>query len=104
MLRQAYGDEAVGRRQCFEWHRRFQSGRSSLEDDERSGSPSTSIIPENIDKIRHLIDEDRRRSIDDFANMVGVSYGSAQAILILELNMRRTAAKSIPRLLTLEQH
>jgi hypothetical protein len=37
MLRQAYGDEAMSRTQCFEWHRRFKVGRTSLEDDERQG-------------------------------------------------------------------
>ena len=103
LLREAYGPEAVGRTQCFEWHRRFQSGRSSLEDDERSGRPSTSITQENVLRIRELVHEDRRRSIDDFANIVGVSYGSAQAILTSELNMRRVAAKFVPRLLTPEQ-
>jgi hypothetical protein len=33
MLRQDYGDEAMSRTQCFEWHRRFSGGRTSLEDD-----------------------------------------------------------------------
>ena len=103
MLRQAYGHEAVGRTQCFEWHRRFESGRSSLEDDEQSGRPPTSITPENVNKIRQLVREDQQRSIEDFANIVGVSYGSVQAILTSELNMRRIAAKFVPRLLTQEQ-
>jgi hypothetical protein len=96
MLRQTYGDEAMSRTQCFEWHRRFKGGRMSLEDDERSGRPSTSITPENVERIRELEDADRRRLINDIAVIVGVSYGSVQTILTSELNMRRVAAKFVP--------
>ena len=76
MLRRAYGCEAVGRTQYFEWHRRVQSGRSSFEDDERSERPSTSITPKDVGltKIRQLVHEDRRRSMEDFTNMIGVSF------------------------------
>jgi hypothetical protein len=100
MLRQAYGDEAMSRTQCFKWHRRFKGGRTSLEDDERSGRPSTSIIPENVERIRELVHADSRRTINDIADIVGVSYGSVQTILTSELNMRHVAANFVPRLLT----
>lgn len=103
LLREAYGAEAMGRTQCFEWHKRFQKGRSSLEDEERSGRPSSSITEENVEVIRELIHEDRRRSIEDISRIVGVSYGSVQAVLTSELNMRRITAKFVPRLLTSEQ-
>jgi hypothetical protein len=33
MLWKAYGDETMSHTQCFEWHRRFKAGRTSLEDD-----------------------------------------------------------------------
>jgi len=42
MIRRAYGDEAVSCARCFKWHACFKKGRTSLEDDERSGHPSTS--------------------------------------------------------------
>jgi hypothetical protein len=32
----------------FEWHSRFKAGRVSVEDDERSGQPSTSKMTENV--------------------------------------------------------
>jgi hypothetical protein len=46
---------------------------------------------------------DCRRTINDIADIVGVSYGSVQTILMLELNMRHVAAKFVPQLLTPEQ-
>ena len=36
MIRRAYGNEAMSRARCFEWHARFKRSRTSLEDDERS--------------------------------------------------------------------
>jgi hypothetical protein len=35
----------------FEWHSRFKTGQVSVEDDERSGQPSTSKTTENVEKI-----------------------------------------------------
>jgi len=103
MIRRAYGNEAMSLARCFEWHARFKKGRTSLEDDERSGRTSTSSNPKNVEKIRRLVHEDRRRTIKDIAAIPNVSYGTMQTILTCGLNMRSVAAKFVPRLLTPEQ-
>ena len=90
MLR-AYGNEAMCRATCFEWHARFKRGRKSLEDEERSGRPSTSSTPKNVETIRWLVHEDRRRTIKEIAAIVNVSYGTVQTILTCDLNMHRVA-------------
>jgi len=41
--------------------------------------------------------------IHDVWNIVGLSYGTCQRTLSDELNMRRTAAKFVPRLLSRDQ-
>jgi hypothetical protein len=64
MLRRAYGNEAMCRAMCFEWHARFKRGRTSLEGDESPGRPSTSSTPKNVETIRWLVHEDRRRTIN----------------------------------------
>ena len=88
----------------FEWDECFKSGRTSLDDDTRSGRPSTSSTPDNIETIRQLVHEDRRRSIRDIAaGIVGVSYGTVQAILTSDLNMHHIAAKLVPRHLAFDQ-
>jgi hypothetical protein len=93
----------MSRTQCFEWHRRFKGGRTSLEDDEQSGRPSASITPKNVERIREPVHADRGRTINDTADIAGVSYGSVQTILMSEFNMRCVAAKFVPWLLTPEQ-
>ncbi|PNF42588.1 hypothetical protein B7P43_G03094, partial [Cryptotermes secundus] len=71
--------------------------------DDRSGRQSTGKTSENIAKVRDLILQDRRLTIQDLCNTLGLSYGTCQRILSEELNMRRIAAKFVPRLLQNEQ-
>jgi hypothetical protein len=59
LLRDTYGDEALPRARVFEWHRRFVSGRVSVEDDTRSGRPSSSRNEVKVVRIRDMVREDR---------------------------------------------
>eukprot|EP00106_Octopus_bimaculoides_P011361 XP_014778803.1 PREDICTED: putative uncharacterized protein FLJ37770 [Octopus bimaculoides] len=93
MLRQAYSDEEMGRTQCFERHWCLEGGRTSLEDDERSGRPAARVTPSNVEKIHG----DRRRTINDNADVVCLSYLSVQVILTSESNIRSVSTKFVPR-------
>ena len=103
MIRCAYGNEAMSHVRCFEWHARFKRGRTSLEDDERSGRASKSSTPKNVETIWRLMHEDRWRTIKNIAVIVSVSYRTVQTIRTYDLNMHRVAAKFVPRLLISEQ-
>jgi len=37
MLQQAFGDKCMSRTQCFEWYSHFKTGRTSIDEDPRSG-------------------------------------------------------------------
>jgi hypothetical protein len=52
MIRRAYENLAMCRATCFEWFARFKRCRTSLEDDDRSGRPSTNSTPKNVETIR----------------------------------------------------
>ncbi|XP_051809812.1 uncharacterized protein LOC127535540 [Acanthochromis polyacanthus] len=103
ILQKAYGKEAMSRSRCFVWHSRFKMGRTSLDDDDRPGRPSTSTTPENVQEIEQIVCQDRRLTIKEIAYMVNMSFGTVQAILTSNLNLHRVAAKFVPRLLTPEQ-
>ena len=75
------------------------SGRTSLEDNERSGRLSTSTTPEKVEEIKRIVYQDRRITINEVADIIDASFGTVQAILASDLNMRRVAAKFVPRLL-----
>jgi hypothetical protein len=103
MIRHAYRNEAMSRARCFEWHAHFKIGRTSLEDEERSGQTSTSSAPKNVETIRRLVHENHRRTIKNIVTIINVSYRTVQTILTCDFNMHRVAAKFVPRLLTPEQ-
>ena len=103
MLKTAFGEQAMGRSQTFQWFSRFKAGRTSIDDDERSGRPVSSSTPEMIERVRQIIREDRRRTIDEVSMLVGISHGTCHKILTEDLKMRRVASKFVPRLLSVDQ-
>jgi hypothetical protein len=96
MLQQAFGDECMSRTQCFEWYSRFKTGRTSIDEDPRSGQTSMSTDDAHINAIHDLILQNCRLTIREIAEDVGISFGSCQAILTEKLNMHRVAAKFVP--------
>ena len=102
MPREAF-KEASSQARVYEWFFWFKRGDMSLEDQLRSGRPSTSRTDKNIQKIRDAIMFDHRRTIDESEVLTGVSWNSCQRILTEELHMKRVAAKFIPRLLSEDQ-
>ena len=103
MLQQAYGEDCLSRRQCYDWNRRFKSGRTSIEDDPKSGRPSSSTDDDHIEKVRSVMRENRRLTIREVSEEVGICKSSCHTILTEKLKMHRVAAKFVPCLLTEEQ-
>jgi hypothetical protein len=72
----------------------------SVDDNECSGRLSTSTTLKNIAKVREAILADRRQTIHDVCEIVGLSYRTIQRVLADNLNVRRISAKFVPRLLS----
>ena len=81
MLKEAFGDNAKGQTQSYEWFKLSKNRRISVDDEERFGRPSTVTTTENVAKVREAVLEDRRRMIHDVCNTVGLSYGTCQRIM-----------------------
>ena len=103
MLNTAYGDVAMKRATCFRGHKRFKNGRLTVEDDERSGRPSTSTDDPHINEINTLVRANRRLTVRELAEEYGISVGSSHHILTEELKMHRVAAKYVPLLMKSDQ-
>ena len=63
LLQQAYGEDAMGHTQVFDWFHRFKEGRTSVESDPCSGRPSTSRNKEMIPKVRTVVRNNRRLTV-----------------------------------------
>ena len=103
MLKTAFGEQAMGRSQTFQWVSQFKAGRTSTDDNERSGRPVSSTMTEMIERVQQIIPEDRRRTIDEVSMLVGIRRGNCHKILTEDLKMRRVASKFVARLLSVDQ-
>ena len=53
-----YGDTAPKKTAIFKWFKRFEEGRESLTDNERSGRPGT-LTSSDVTVIQELLNKDR---------------------------------------------
>ena len=72
LLQQAYGEDAMGRTQVFDWFRRFKEGRTSVESNPLSGRPSTSRNGEMIAKVRTIVRNNKRLTVREIADDRGI--------------------------------
>ena len=81
MLQQSYGEDCLIRTQCHEWYQRFKSGRTSIEDDPKSGRPSTSKDDDHVKKVLAVIRQNRCPTVREVAEEVGICKSSCHLIL-----------------------
>ncbi|CAN8026794.1 unnamed protein product, partial [Ixodes persulcatus] len=104
-IQTAFGYGAMSSTQIKEWYNRnrFKDGRTSVESEPRSGRPSTCRNDQVIAEVNAVVMRDRRVTIREIAEGVGISTFSAHSIMTEDLTMKRVAAKFVPKLLTVEQ-
>ena len=88
MLKIAFREEAMGRTQTYERWKRFKEGRTSIDDDLRSGQPSTSKTDDNVAKVREVIRSNRRLTVREVAEEVSISKTVCHEILTENLGMQ----------------
>jgi transposase len=62
MLKIAFGEESMCTTQTYEWLKRFKEDRTLVDDDPRSGRPSTSKT-DNVAKVHEVILSNRRLTV-----------------------------------------
>ena len=103
MIQPAFGDQSLSCAQMCKRHARFKICRTSVDDDEHTGRLRSCTTPETVALIQELIRQDRRQTIHDVAEEVGIGYGTCQRVQTEELGMHHVAAKFVPRILTADQ-
>ena len=100
-----YGDSAPSRTVIFEWTRRFKNGQLNIEDSPKSGRPISATGEKNIKVVENLVVEDCRITIQEIAEIRGISSGTVHSILHDYLHMTKARSTWAPHLLTpLQRH
>ena len=98
-LADVYGSSAPSYAQVNFWVGGFKRGRTSLEDEARSGRPLDATDEEMCKKVRDLVYSERRIQVEE----IGISHGSVLTILHDPLGMRKLTARWIHKSLSDEQ-
>jgi len=103
MLTVAYGESTLSKKNVYKWYKLFQEGRENVNDEPRSGRPSTSKNDENVQEVKEIVLKNRRITIREIADDLNISFGSCQSILTDVLGMTRVSAKFVSKLLNFDQ-
>ena len=103
MVQKVYGDKVLSRSSVFDWYKRLQHGRESLEDDEHTGRPRSGRSPEEIMKVSDILKNDRCVSTRLLEDMTGIGKSTIHRILTEDLQKRKVCAKFVPHSLNDDQ-
>ena len=102
-LKVAYSECTVSQESVYKWYNLFTEGREKVNDDACSGRPSTSTTNENTEAVKKIVMENRRITIREVAEDVGIRLAHAMYFFLDILGLKRVAAKFVPKLLNFDQ-
>ena len=102
-LSKCFGDTAPSIKTVYNWFKEFGFGRRSLEDSDRCGRPKSVTIDENVARVKELIEENPRITVEEMKDTLNLTTGSMDRILHSHLNVRKRCARWVPHRLTEEQ-
>lgn len=103
MLSEVYRDDCVSLKCVYDWFKRFQEGRDSIEDADRSGRPTSVRTLENVEKVKQLLSHDRRLTIRMISDELYLNRETVRLILTQDLGKRKICSRLVPHFLTTEQ-
>ena len=92
MMQKAFGNECMSKTRIKEWYNRFKEGHTSVDSDSRSVRPSTTKTLDNIERMRLAIEGDRRLTVSELENDLGIPKTTVLEILNRILGMTRVCA------------
>ncbi|GFR19426.1 histone-lysine N-methyltransferase SETMAR [Trichonephila clavata] len=99
-LVEVYGPGVMSKQMVRRWCRTFSDGRQQVEDIPRAGRMRTATTDANVGKVDDMIRANRRITIDEVAEELGISHERAQNIIHDILRYRKVSARWVPRQLT----
>ena len=89
LLHSAWGVESPSTATVYRLCKEIASGRrTTMEDAERNGRPSTAITPENVELVAAAIQENSHLSIAEMQSFIDISSGSLFTLLHHHLKLK----------------
>ena len=102
-LTEVYGSSAPSYAKVKFWVGEFKRGRTSLEDEARSGRLLDATDEEMCKKVRDLVHSGKLIQVEEIAQALGISHGSISTILHDRLGMPKLTVRWAPKSLSDEQ-
>ncbi|GFY37317.1 histone-lysine N-methyltransferase SETMAR [Trichonephila inaurata madagascariensis] len=90
-LVEVYGPGVMSKQMVQRWCRTFSDGRQQVEDIPRAGRTRTATTDANVGKVDDMIRANRRITIDEVAEELGISHERGQNIIHDILRYRKVA-------------
>ncbi len=103
ILNEVFGDQGPSKPTVARWFAEFKRGKTSLEDDTRSGRPADAVTPENIAAVRQLIKAERSATYLQIQEALDIGSAATKTILHDHLCVKKLVSRWVPRQLTNEQ-
>ena len=96
MIRQVFKDERMSQTAVFKGHKLFKDGRAPRR-------PSTSRADKKVQRVREVLNSDRRLSVRMIADRIGIDKMTVHTIITENSSMWKIYAKLVPKILTDDQ-
>ena len=88
-LAETLGEGCPSKHMVYKWIDRFESGWDDFDDAPHGSRPKSSKTETNIELIQRILDEDRRITVRQLEDKVGISKSSIHSILTEDLEMSK---------------
>ena len=99
MLRKVFGNFTMSQKNVYKWYKDFKQGRERVDNLERYGRPSKSTDDLHVNKVKELVLKNRRLTVEDLTDIIGISEGSVKAILKDQLGLQKVTSSLVPKML-----
>ncbi|KAI6647698.1 Transposase [Oopsacas minuta] len=97
------GEDTLSYSTVRRWVSLFREGRTSVQDAPLPGAQKLATNNDKLSEVKEYVESFLHSSVEEVANYVGISTGSAHTILKADLELRKVQVRWVPHSLTFPQ-
>lgn len=94
-MKEVCGEGTMSQTRVWVWHKRFREGQTTFKDQPHTGRPRSACTPTKIQKVRDLLNTDKRSTVRQLAANAEMTKSSVHTILKKDMNLSKLAPKMI---------